>query len=244
MLLLLQLCAAHVVADFLLQPDWMAASKRRLSVLGAHGAIHGAVALAAVNLGLNRRVLGAITLLVLSHCVLDYVKARFTTDGWIAFSADQAGHLAAVATAAAWASPQHAAGGPPPFLGLVGSGTLYLHVAGYVGVVIGGGFFVQKVAQSFLAKVDPQLASQKPGLPEAGRYIGWMERSLILTFVLAGYSDAIGFLLAAKALVRFPEIQQDTKGHFAEYFLIGTLTSVGLALVGGLAILKLRMMSP
>jgi hypothetical protein len=46
----------------------------------------------------------------------------------------------------------------------------------------------------------------------------------------------VGVLLAAKALVRYPEIQEDKKGHFAEYFLVGTLTSVGLAILGGIVL--------
>ena len=48
------------------------------------------------------------------------------------------------------------------------------------------------------------------------------------------------FLLAAKALVRYPEIKEDTRGHFAEYFLVGTLTSVGLALIAGMIVNKLK----
>src|SRR3989454_12042481 len=64
------------------------------------------------------------------------------------------------------------------------------------------------------------------------------ERILILTFIVGGYETAVGFLLAAKALVRYPEIQEDTRGHFAEYFLVGTLTSVGLALIAGMAVNK------
>ena len=81
----------------------------------------------------------------------------------------------------------------------------------------------------------------KPGLPSAGKYIGWLERSLVVTFIVGGYPDGIGLLLAAKALVRYPEIKNDEKYHFAEYFLIGTLTSVTLALLGGFALLKLRL---
>jgi len=88
--------------------------------------------------------------------------------------------------------------------------------------------------------MQSSLAQLKPGLPSAGKYIGWVERILILTFIVGGYETAVGFLLAAKALVRYPEIQEDTRGHFAEYFLVGTLTSVGLALIAGMAVNKLR----
>jgi hypothetical protein len=84
------------------------------------------------------------------------------------------------------------------------------------------------------------MTQLKPGLPNAGKYIGWVERILILTFVVGGYEAAVGFLLAAKAVVRYPEIKEGTKSHFAEYFLIGTLTSVGLALVAGIAVNRLK----
>jgi hypothetical protein len=88
------------------------------------------------------------------------------------------------------------------------------------------------------------MAMLKPGLPSAGKYIGWLERILILTFVIGGYHEAIGFLLAAKAVARYPEIKEDTHGHFAEYFLIGTLTSVGLALLAGMAVLRIGPLLP
>jgi hypothetical protein len=52
----------------------------------------------------------------------------------------------------------------------------------------------------------------KPGLPSAGKYIGSVERFLILNFVIGGYGEAVGFLLAAKALARYPEIKGDTRG--------------------------------
>src|SRR5690606_14806783 len=103
----------------------------------------------------------------------------------------------------------------------------------YVGVVFAGGALVQKVAETFLAAIDGTLQEKKPGLPKAGTYIGWVERLLVLTFVLAGYNEAIAFLLAVKALVRFPEIKEDTKGVFGEYFLVGTFTSMSIALIGG-----------
>lgn len=95
---------------------------------------------------------------------------------------------------------------------------------------------VQKVAQSFLAKVQTELRELKPGLPDAGRYIGYLERFLILTFVIVDNYEAIGFLLAAKTLVRYPDISEDRKGHFGEYFLVGTLTSFGIALIAGVLV--------
>ena len=83
MLLFFQLYLAHLVADFLLQPDWVARRKSEIRPLAGHAAIHLVCAAAAVNLGLDRRVAGAIVSVALIHTLLDYAKARLSGDGWI-----------------------------------------------------------------------------------------------------------------------------------------------------------------
>jgi len=238
-LLFLQLYLAHLVADFLLQPDWVSRRKTEIRPLAAHAAIHLVCAAAAVNVGLDRRVAGAIVSIALIHTLLDYAKARLSGDGWIAFTADQAAHVLVVALASIWLT--HSWPGTIDVIrSIVTRPLVYLYACAYVAVVFGGGYLVQKVTQSFLAATQSSLAQLKPGLPNAGKYIGWVERILILTFIVGGYETAVGFLLGAKALVRYPEIKEDTQGHFAEYFLVGTLTSVGLALVAGMAVNKLK----
>lgn len=154
------------------------------------------------------------------------------------FAVDQAAHLIAVSVAAVWLTTSWA-GAVDLMAQAARSKRLYLYLCTYVGVVFGGSYLVQKVTQSFLDRIHANLAASKPGLPNAGKYIGWLERFLILTFVLGGYDAAVGLLLTAKAVVRYPEIKEDTKNHFAEYFLIGTLTSVGFALVAGIAVRKI-----
>jgi hypothetical protein len=44
----------------------------------------------------------------------------------------------------------------------------------------------------------------------------------------------VGLIIAAKSIARYPEMKSQS---FAEYFLIGTLFSIGLALVGGMLLL-------
>lgn len=65
-----------------------------------------------------------------------------------------------------------------------------------------------------------------------GRAIGVLERALSLTLVLLGQYGALGLVIAAKSLARFKALENR---DFAEYFLIGTLASLLLALFGGLA---------
>jgi hypothetical protein len=183
-------------------------------------------------------VLLAVTLLVLFHISVDYAKTRLSQNGWAALLVDQTIHVCSVATVAILLSVSSSAPVQSALKAVLTSSELYLIIAAYTGVVFGGGFVVQAIANSFLANIAGDLAALKPGLPRAGTYIGWVERALVLTFIIAGFDDAIGFLLAVKALARFPEIKEDTRGSFAEYFLVGTLTSFGIGLVGGYVVKK------
>lgn len=76
------------------------------------------------------------------------------------------------------------------------------------------------------------VLSDSKGLHDAGTWIGYAERVLALTFMLLGTYEALGFLIAAKSLLRFQET--DTKR--TEYVLIGTLLSFGVAVLLGVII--------
>lgn len=79
-----------------------------------------------------------------------------------------------------------------------------------------------------------EAASSGQGLQlRGGRMIGPLERLLIVALFLLGAHPAIVALLAAKGIVRFPEINADRgKGSKAEEFLIGSLSSWALAVAG------------
>ena len=70
----------------------------------------------------------------------------------------------------------------------------------------------------------------------AGRYIGILERAIILTLVLKGLLSAVAFVLTAKSIARFNELKEK---DFAEYYLIGTLASMLIAIIAGLVLLKI-----
>jgi hypothetical protein len=66
-----------------------------------------------------------------------------------------------------------------------------------------------------------------PGPERVGATIGVLERLIVCFLVLTGQAAAIGFVIAAKTLARFRQLDDR---HFAEYYLVGTLASVTLAL--------------
>lgn len=71
-------------------------------------------------------------------------------------------------------------------------------------------------------------------LKNAGKLIGILERILVLTFVIIGKLEVVGFLIAAKSILRY----KDTDTIKTEYVLIGTMLSFGIAMMIGLLINK------
>jgi hypothetical protein len=97
----------------------------------------------------------------------------------------------------------------------------------------------------FAGRVDEESPPDPPTSPEGeaprvivpppsqvGATIGVLERLLIVTFMLAGADAAIGFVIAAKTIARFRLLDDR---DFAEYYLLGTLGSVSVAFLTGLA---------
>ncbi len=62
-----------------------------------------------------------------------------------------------------------------------------------------------------------------------GRYIGYLERFIIFLLCLFDSISTIGFILAAKTLVRYKDINTN-EDNFQEKYLIGTLLSTKGAL--------------
>jgi len=60
-----------------------------------------------------------------------------------------------------------------------------------------------------------------------GKIIGLIERILFFFFVLTGNYGSIGFILTAKGITRFQELNNK---DLAEYVLIGTLLSSSLSI--------------
>ena len=90
----------------------------------------------------------------------------------------------------------------------------------------------------FLKKWTP-ASTNAQSLPNAGQWIGYIERILILTFVLVGSVEGVGFLLAAKSVFRFGELNKAKEIRTTEYVLIGTFASFTIAILTGIALSRI-----
>ncbi len=242
---LLALYLAHLLADFVFQTQRLVEQKRRGQPFAylVHGLIHYLSAIVIVGFFLPGAIVAIRTYLVVAaltlvHLLIDLAKTRLAAKSRIsggpgAYLADQLVHFLTVVLAA-WLLSAVSFRTLTALLQIprtAGNQFLAVPVI-YLGVIFGGGYLIRLLTRSMAESVKIH-ESVKSGeqLQNAGLYIGWLERFLILTALLLQSPAAVGLILTAKAITRYPEFKSV---RFAEYVLIGTLLSVSLAFVGGL----------
>jgi len=227
---LIILLAAHCYGDFLAQSRWMAEGKRAggtasAGPLLAHALVHGLLA----YLLLQEWSLWQVPLLVLLvHGLIDVVAANAPRTARN-FAWDQLAHGLSL-PGILWLVEQMQ-GAPVAFTG-TGYEPIVL-AAGFCATVPGAGFFIERAVGRI---VEDNGIDLKPGLHGGGQLIGRLERALIFALMTIGLPMGIGFLVAAKSILRFEEAK---KQPLAEYILIGTLWSFTLAIALSWATLQL-----
>lgn len=140
-----------------------------------------------------------------------------------------------------------------PLVGATPDAGRVLLVVGLLLANLATGNIVVRLVLVSTGALRPSLDTDVPGEPEpaeqlrGGRLLGPMERVLILGLGLAGQLTAAGLVVAAKGLIRFPELQakrDETSAvegvgidEVTEYFLVGSFVSWLLAL-GSLALTR------
>ena len=234
-LLLLLLLAGHLLGDFLFQTGRMARRKASLPVLVGHAITVMAVHLVLVLPFLGLPVVVAVAGLGGLHLIIDWIKTRWPwkRPGRLGlFLLDQGAHVLVLLGAFHLLITHFE---PPLHLDLettrvLAAGSVLLGTFAFNWT--GGGAIVSAI----LTRLSPTLEDEEEassGVVGSGWLIGVLERTLTLLLILAGQWAAIMILLAAKSIARFEELKQR---RFAEYYLVGTLASLLVAIVSGLVL--------
>jgi hypothetical protein len=244
----LALYLAHLVTDFLLQTARVVTGKRRGApgAYAEHGAIHLLAAIAFLGFAVPQLWKSpgfyAFTLgLTAVHLAMDWGKIRLLhsariTDGAATFLWDQFLHFLTVGLAAWLIARPSLLSVTTKVQGLqleIEKPLLLLVV--YLAVIFGGGYVVRFLTRPLLKNDMRDLGETTGELQNAGMYIGWLERFVVLTALMLQSPATVGLILTAKSIVRYPEMKSV---RFAEYFLIGTLLSMTIGMLGGLLLLK------
>ena len=220
---------AHLIGDFLLQPRRAIiekeAKKARSWFLYLHILIHFLLTLLILwDLDMWK----AAGIIALSHLGIDLLKLY--TSHWfrnqaIPFMLDQGAHIAvlyAVATypegwtiASSWLADAN-----------------WPVITALCFITYPSAFLIAKLLEGMGSKIPTDHKS----LPQAGTYIGILERLFVFLFILLDRWEAIGLLIAAKSVFRFNDLRESNNRKWTEYILIGTLLSFALAILAGLAV--------
>ncbi|MDD4778736.1 MAG: DUF3307 domain-containing protein [Fermentimonas sp.] len=234
MIIFVKLILAHLIGDFVLQTDSWVEEKERQGIKSIkfylHGLIHGALVL----LFLWDLNLWPVALTVaITHIAIDFVKLTFQREkniaGWFLF--DQFLHLLSLFII--WLlffKPEI------NIAILAENQDLWIYITAILFLTVVCGIVIQILLGSWTKSID---TVRDISLPNAGRYIGIMERILVFIFVVTGHWEAIGFLVAAKSVFRFGDLKDSRNRKLTEYVLIGTLLSFGIAIVTGIIVLAL-----
>ena len=233
MTLLLKLLIAHLITDFFIQPtSWVKSKKEKLHkspALYYHVLITALGAAIAVG---KIKYWYIVLIIAITHGIIDWIKLRFGKDNLQALLLDQLFHVLVIfgvvhmAGQTIWSTE---------FVETINSKQFLTIVFAYLLVTMPAGFIVGKAT----ARWQNELAmneNQRDSLKDAGIWIGILERILVLTFVLFSQFQAIGFLIAAKSILRFSDKSENNPRKKTEYVLIGTLISFTIALFVGILI--------
>jgi hypothetical protein len=226
---LVKLILAHLLTDFVLQPSSWVESRTRKHFQSVHLYLHGLVTglVALLLIGFSYWIVALVILI--THILIDGWKSYQPIQTKY-FLIDQALHIAVILICwyfsflhwddilAAWEQ-------------LTTKNNIVL-ITAFVFVTFPSAILIGQLTKKWRDQIQ-----NEPTLGNAGKWIGILERVLILALVLHNQYGAIGLMIAAKGLLRFSEPNRaEIK---TEYLVIGTLISISLSILTGMIVIKL-----
>ncbi|MDO5655427.1 MAG: DUF3307 domain-containing protein [Flavobacteriaceae bacterium] len=249
MTFLILLLAAHLIGDFLLQPSAWVRSKFEKGIASSGFWKHiGVHAILLIIIGfLYPEFYFALFFVILGHTLIDAGKIYFLQNStnvkrriW-AFLLDQLAHVLLIVLISSQTSLyfDFTYFLQADFL-LICTGILFITLpsSALIKVLLSPYAHVIEMAENedkkdswrdLILQNEGPIEVQK-SLKNAGQYIGIIERILVFTFILIGQWSAVGFLITAKSVFRFGDLNHGKNRQFTEYVLIGTLLSFGIAI--------------
>ena len=227
---LAKMILSHLLTDFILQPNTWIISRKKRHFLSGYLYLHGLLTALVALLLTGSQYWPIAIILFISHIVIDGWKS-YQRETSAYFLIDQCLHLFVIVSCwyILFFNPQDLLNS---WNVLNGSINFWIIATAFIFLSFPAGILIGQLTK----KWRDQLPDSE-GLADAGKWIGIIERIIILIFILLNQYEAIGLLIAAKGIVRFnennrPEIK-------TEYLLIGTLISIALAVATGILVIRL-----
>jgi uncharacterized membrane protein YidH (DUF202 family) len=225
---LTKLVLAHLLTDFVFQPSSWVEDRNEKHFASGKLYLHGLVTAIVACLFIGWTYWPAVAIILVTHILIDGWKS-YRPKKIRYFLIDQLLHLAVIAVCwgVSWQDMTIARS-------LIHRWNGDLHnwvvLAGFVFVTSPAGILIGQLTSQWSNRIDDADQS----LAHAGKWIGIAERIIVLILVLQNQYSAIGLLVTAKGIIRFNE--KDRQEVKTEYLVIGTLLSIGIAIVVGLVV--------
>ena len=232
-IILIKLITAHLTGDFLLQSDRMCIDKFSNNSKAKYKALvlHALVQAALVYVFVAQWDCWVVPVVIgVSHFAIDLVKTMSKRKGFVSLIWDQLAHFCVI-TGLWWFA--FARMSQLEIADEIFSTNFWIIATAYIAVLAPTSILIKSFIE--YEKWMPSETSSQ-GLPNAGKWIGYLERILILTFIFTDNIEGIGFLLAAKSDFRFGELNKAKDIKITEYILIGTFASFTIAILIGFGI--------
>lgn len=230
--ILLRLIIAHLLADFIFQTDRIARKKKN-GLRSWHFYVHILI------VGILTYVILAMwsnwwapLLMTLMHGFIDWLKTKIKSDNAWGFLVDQILHIISVLILWVLLSENTVETIWVAFAENIIDEKTLLVITAYLTVSFPTGVLTGYLTKKWQKEI--QSSGNNESLTDAGKWIGIVERLLILTFIIIHQWSSIGFLLAAKSVFRFGDLRKGKDRKKTEYILIGTFLSFAFAIAVGI----------
>ena len=222
---LTKLLLSHLLTDFLLQKTQWVKNRNQYHFASRSLYLHTFITAAFAWLLIGWQYWLIALIIFVTHTIIDGLKS-YAPDEPKYFLIDQALHLGVI-VACWWFIFYDWSDLKLNWEKISEDTNLWIMITGYFFVAWPSGFLVGQLTKKWRANLP-----NAEGLENAGRWIGILERLMILTLVLFNEYESVGLLIAAKGIIRFNENNRTEQK--TEYLVIGTLISIAIAVVTGL----------
>jgi len=226
---IIKLILSHLLTDFVLQPKSWIESRNRKHFRSPHLYIHGLITALGCFVFVGADYWIAIVIIFITHILIDGWKS-YKPDEAKYFLIDQGLHLAVIFIY--WCAIFFNRNDLMLVWKEINTQKTLTVITAYVLITMPSAILIGQLTKKWREKM-----ADAETLGSAGKWIGIVERLIILTFIFLHQYEAIGLLIAAKSLLRFNEANRPEIK--TEYLLIGTLVSLSIAIITGMAALQL-----
>ena len=225
---LTKLLLSHLLTDFVLQPSAWVEERNREHFASGKLYLHAVITAGLAYLFIGWQYWMVAVLILVTHFFIDGWKS-YRAQGAGYFLIDQLLHLLVIV--GCWMLTFRD-------VDLLGRISRWMNADTHNWIVLTAFIFVTSPAGILIGQMTERwsLRIEDPGnsLVNAGKWIGIAERVIVLLLVLVNQYSAIALLVTAKGIIRFGE--KDRQEIKTEYLVIGTLLSIGIAILTGMAV--------